>query len=156
VLVGRVARRRRRFAGLASDPRGGRVAVAWARAVEDLAAAGVAPGAAETPTELARRVRDSDVFGALDELDRPLGRPGDDGADRDRPDRPDNPDRAAVDAAVDTLARIETARRYGPTPPDDDDALAAEQAASVLHRAVWSMLGRRDRVRQLVGSTGRS
>ena len=64
--------------------------------------------------------------------------------------------RAAFDAAVDTLARIETARRYGPNPPDDDDALAAEQAASVLHRAVWSMLGRRDRVRQLVGSTGRS
>src|SRR5690606_9757212 len=38
VLLGRVARRRGRFAGLASDPRGGRVAVAWARAVEDLAA----------------------------------------------------------------------------------------------------------------------
>jgi len=68
----------------------------------------------------------------------------------------DCPDQTAVATAVNTLARIETARRYGPTPPDDDDALAAEQAASVLHRAVWSVLGRRDRVRQLVGSTGRT
>lgn len=162
-----VLRRRRRGLVLRDDPIGGRVALAWMRTTEDLAALGVATGASETPTELAERFAASDVAeqlaagagsadadGAAPDDSRAFddGRASDGGAPEDSPASDDQtaPPADAVVDAVRRLAQLETERRYGRRPSDEERAVEAEECATVLHRAARSVLSTRQKVRQLV------
>ncbi len=143
-----LVRRRRRRRVLGDDPIGGRVAMAWRRAADDLSALGVVVRSSDTPTEVADRLATSDVLDRIEPVDAPPGAAtsGADGADPDSA-----PARESVIAAVDRLARLETERRYGRTATDGSRADEAEECAAVLHRATRTLLSTRQKVRQLVG-----
>lgn len=127
IAVAAAARQHRHSRG--PDPGGEdsrRVADAWRRATTDLARIGLAPAAAETPYEFARRAGRSPTW-----LQVTL-------------DTAPDPDRAGPSAhraagPLETLAEAETQRRYGASVPDEALIVAAEEAASAVQAAVRSV-----------------
>jgi transglutaminase-like putative cysteine protease len=143
-------RRRRRFATLRADPRGGRIAAAWQRALADLATVGITPLPSETPVELARRVAASEVFDREATAEDPAGASEAGAGDGPRFDGT-GPDTTSVAGAIADLARYETSRRFGRDVPDAVDCEEAEAAADRIRAAVRHVATRRQKVRHLVG-----